>query len=116
MPSTFTIDPTTATFVGTILNSQDEAGDLERVTIGLYIESEAEWANLFTLVTTKYHVHVPISGADVIVDVARGRGIGTLTVPGLMTAHALLVSLRRTQWLPTERMTGSGEFLVTEIL
>lgn len=116
MPATFTIDPTTATFGATINNSQDDAGDLERVTLGLYIESEAEWANLFTLVTTKYHVHVPLSGSDTVVDIARGRGVGTLIVPGLMSAHALLVSLRRSQWLPAERMTGSADFLITEIL
>ena len=114
--ATFTIDPTTATFRATITNSQDDAGDLERVSLSVYIDSEQEWSNLYTLVSTKYHVHVPLSGSDPVVDVARGRGVGTLTVPGLMTAQALLISLRRSQWLPAEGMTGSAEFLITEIV
>ena len=116
MPATFAIAPTTATFNATIVNSQDEAGDLEQVTLSFYISSEAEWANLFTLVTTKYHVHVPLSGSVPVIDVARGPGVGTLTVPNLMTAHALLVALRRSQWLPAEGMTGTADFLITEIL
>lgn len=116
MASTFAIATTTAHFRATIVNSQDEAGDLERVTLSLLIENETDWGALFTLVTTKYHVHVPLSGSGVVVDVARGPGVGTLTVPGLMTAHALLVSLQRSQWLPASRMTGRGDFLITEIL
>ena len=116
MPATFVIGATTANFRATIVNSQDEAGDLERLTLSILVESETDWGALFTLVTTKYHVHVPISGPDVVVDVAKGPGVGTLTVPGLMTASALLVALNRSRWLPATRVTGTGQFLITEIL
>jgi hypothetical protein len=114
--ATFTIDATTATFTATIANSQDEAGDLERLSLSIYVDNEIDWGALYALVTTKYHVHVPIGGSDVVVDIARGLGVGTLTVDGLMTASAILVALSRSRWLPGSRMTGTAQFLITEIL
>lgn len=116
MPATFTVGATTATFGATITSSDDSAGDLERLSLSMHFYSDADWSTLFTLATTKYHVHVPISGAAVIVDVAKGAGIGTLTIPGLMTASALLVDLHRNRWTAAGHELGSATFLITGIL
>lgn len=115
MPATFTVGATAAIFRGIIAGSQDEAGDLERVSLQIFWDTDADWSTLFTLVTTKYHVHVPVSGADLVIDVARGPGEGVLDVPGLMSAHALLVALRRNRWLPADQRMGQADFLVTSI-
>jgi hypothetical protein len=113
--ATFTVDGTTATFHATIVSSDDSAGDLERLSLSLHWDTDGDWSTLYTLVTTKYHVHVPISGSAVVVDVAKGAGVGTLVISGLMSAHALLVDLRRNRWVRNGRELGSGTFLVTSI-
>lgn len=115
MPATFVVGATTATFHATISGSQDEAGDLERMTLGLHFDADADWSILFTLVTTKYHIHVPVSGTTIVVDVARGPGAGTLTVPSLITCHALLVDLHRSRWARAGKILGQGTWLITSI-
>ena len=110
--ATFTIGATTATFTATINGSSQEAGDLERVTVTALVADTTNWGSLFSLVTTKYHVHVPLGG-NVVVDIARGPGTGTLVIAGLGTATAILVELRRTQYLPGGKTLAQATFLLT---
>jgi hypothetical protein len=113
--ATFTVGGTTATFRATIVSSDDSAGDLERLNLSIHWNADSDWSTMFTLVTTKYHVHVPISGTATVVDVAKGAGVGTLAITGLMSAHALLVDLRRNRWARNGHELGSATFLVTSI-
>ena len=113
MAATFTIAPNTATFHALIRGSTQEIGDLQRITLGIYLDDPLTWPSLWPMVTTKYHVHSPL-GADVVIDIVRGPGIGYLTVGGLGEGFAILVELRRDQWLPTPGHTmGSAGFLIT---
>lgn len=110
--STFTIGGTTATFNATIIGSQQESGDLEHLTLAVVLPDQPEWVDFLSLVTTKYHVHAPMSG-NAILDIVRGLGIGTLTISGLGATSALLVGLRRTRYLRANKSLATAEFLVT---
>lgn len=113
MAATFTITPNTATFHALIQGSSQATGDLQRLTLAVYLDDPLTWPTLLPMVTTKYHVHSPV-GADVVIDIVRGPGVGTLTVDAFGTGLALLVDLRRDRWLPTGgRTMGSADFLVT---
>lgn len=111
-PATVTI---VATFQSTINGSRHEAGDLERLTLGILLDDNAEWETLLSLVTTKYHVHAPFAG-EAILDIVRGPGVGSLVVDGLGTTDALLISLDRPTYLPASRSMGSAVFLVTGVV
>ena len=113
--ATFVIGATTATFHATIVSSEDSAGDLERLNLSIHVDNDTAWLTLFSLVTTKYHVHVPISGSTIVVDVAKGAGAGTLTISGLITCHAVMVDLRRNRWTKSGHELGTATFLVTSI-
>lgn len=110
--ATFTIGGTVGTFTATIVGSEQAAGDLERLVVNALVPSAAEWTDLLSLVTTKYHVHVPLGG-DVVIDVARGAGAGALVISGLGTTTALLVELRRTQYLAGGKSLAQATFLLT---
>jgi len=109
--STFTVPPTVATFATTIRGSRQEAGDVQRLTLGVVFADEAEWQTLLNLTTTKYHVHSPIGG-NIVIDVVRGPGQGTLDVDGLGAGAAVLITLERPTYLPFDRTMGSAVFLV----
>lgn len=109
--ATFTIGAVVATFDDVLRGTSQEAGDLERLTLGMLITAP-EWADLLSLVTTKYHVHVPLSG-NIILDIVRGPGTGALVVPGLGSTTALLVGLRRGTYLPSVRSLPTADFLIT---
>lgn len=111
MASTFVIGSTTANFGATLLGSQQEAGDLERLTLGISIPNETDWGALFSLVTTKYAVHVPLGG-DPVIDIVNGPGAGTLTVPNLGTWTAILIGLSRDRWAQGTKTIGSAVFLI----
>jgi hypothetical protein len=113
--ATFVIGATTATFHATIVQSTDTMADNERLDLSILWDTDADCRTLFGLITTKYHVHTPLSSATNVIDIAKGAGVGTLTVSGLMTAHALLVDCRRTRWVRNGRELGSATFLVTSI-
>jgi hypothetical protein len=110
--STFTISSTVATFRATIQSSSQDIGDLERLTVRAYIATAAEWLDFVALVTSKYHVHAPLGG-NIVIDVARGAGAGALVLSGLGTTTALLVELRRTDYLPSGRSVAQAVFLLT---
>lgn len=114
--ATFVVSATTATFGAVIRGSSQEAGDLERLTVGVSLTDAAAWATLQSLVTTKYHVHVPMSSTPRI-DVVRGVGEGTLTVSGLQGsathATAVLVALARNTFARGQRSVGTAQFLIT---
>lgn len=94
--------------------SQQEAGDVERVTFTVSLPNAQEWADMLSLVTTKYHVHAPLGGSAVI-DVVRGPGAGALVVSGLGSTTAILVALRRTLYLPSSKSQGTADFLITAV-
>lgn len=110
--ASFTITPTTAIFGAVIRGSRQEAGDLQRLTVTVTYWDVSEWANLLSLVTTKYHVHAPVGG-DVVLDIVRGPGAGELVIDGLGSTTAILTNLERSTYLPYARSQGSANFLVT---
>ena len=110
--STFTVSASTATFRSTINGSRQAAGDLQEITLGVLLASQSAWTGFLSLVTTKYHVHVPMGGA-IVIDVVRGPGAGTLVIDGLGTTTALLTALERPTYLPNGQSMGSASFLIT---
>jgi len=110
--ASFTITPTTAIFGAVMRGSRQQAGDLQQLTLTITYWDASEWANLLSLVTTKYHVHSPIGG-EPIVDIVRGPGEGDLVIAGLGSTTAILTSLERSTYLPYNRSQGSASFLVT---
>jgi hypothetical protein len=112
--ATFVISATTATFGAMVRGATQGAGDIETLHIGVSLVDETAWRTLQSLVTTKYHVHVPMSG-NPIVDVVRGPGAGTLTISGgvLTTVSAILVDLKRDTYTRNARTTGSAQFILT---
>jgi hypothetical protein len=114
VPATFTVDPTTATFVATINGArQSTEGDLPQLTVGIYCRTAAEWDTLYSLLTTTYAVHSPIGGSIVVLDVLRGAGQGTLVVDNLGSWFAVLTDCQRSQYLPNGKSVGSATFLLT---
>ena len=110
--STFTVSATTATFNSTINGSRQTIGDLQEFTLGVLVPSQSGWVTLQGLITSKYHVHVPIGGTPVV-DVVRGSGAGTLVITGLGTTTAIMTNLERLTYLPNEKAVGTATFLVT---
>lgn len=111
--ATFLVGSTTATFGAMIRGWAQEAGDLERLSVGVSLVDQAAWTTLESLVTTKYHVHVPMSGTPRI-DVVRGLGEGTLTIgTPLGAATAVLVSLQRNTLVRGNKNLGQAQFLIT---
>lgn len=90
-------------------------GDNERLDLAIHWDTDADSRTLFGLITTKYHVHTPLSSSTNVIDIAKGAGVGTLVVSGLMSAHALLVDVRRNRWARNGHELGSATFLVTSI-
>jgi hypothetical protein len=111
--STFVIGSTTATFKSTIQQAHQTIGDLQEFVFGVYLATQADWLTLQTLVTTKYHVHVPLGGGNVIVDIVRGPGAGTLTIDGLGGTSGIMTTLSRPTYLPNGKSVGSATFLIT---
>jgi hypothetical protein len=66
----------------------------------MHFDALGDWNDAVTLMTQRWHVHQPLGGAGVIIDVARGAGPGTLTIEGLGATTALLTELRTTTYLP----------------
>lgn len=110
--STFTIGGTVCTFQATIVGSSQEAGDVERLVVTMVLASAQEWLDGVALTTTKYHVHVPLGG-NIVLDVVRGAGAGALVLSGIGSTTALLVELRRQQYLPGAKSIATGTFLLT---
>ena len=110
--STFVIGSTTATFKSTIQQAHQTIGDLQEFVFGVYLTTQSDWLTLQTLVTTKYHVHVPLGGVCVV-DVVRGPGAGTLAIDGLGSTSGILTTLSRPTYLPNGRSLGSATFLIT---
>lgn len=109
MPS-FTIGATAATFKDRISGSDLGSGDPQPLTLSMLLES-TEWAPLFSLVTTKYGIHIPLTGPSVV-DVVIGPGPGAL-ICGLGTTTAILTSLKQTQYLSGGRKICTAAFLIT---
>lgn len=114
MAASFALPPTMAEFHALVRGTTQEAGDLQRLTLGVYIDDPAQWANLQLLLTTKYHVHSPLGG-DVVVDVVRGIGEGYLIVDDFGEGFAILVELQRNTYARanTTQTLGSATFLLT---
>lgn len=110
--STFTISATTATFSATIPGSSQEITEAERLQIVVLFSNETAWRDAVSLLTPRYHVHVPMSG-NVVVDVGRGPGAGTLVISGIGTTTAILIELRRIRYLPNGRSIANATFLLT---
>jgi len=110
--SSFVIATTTANFTDRRRGSMQVAGDLEKLTLGITVTNATDWTTLESLVTTKYHLHIPLSG-NTILDIVRGLGVGTLTITGLGSASAILTSLKRDTYLKGTTTQGLAEFLVT---
>lgn len=110
--ATFTISSTVCTFGARIIGSSQEAGDVERLVVGMYLTTAQEWLDAVALATTKYHIHVPLGG-NIVIDVVRGAGTGTLVIAGLGTTTALLTDLRRQEYLPSPKSLATCAFLLT---
>jgi hypothetical protein len=110
--SSFQIASTTATFRSTIRGSRQTIGDLQEFAVSVLMAAQSDWLTLQSLVTTKYHVHVPFGGS-VVVDVVRGPGAGTLVIDNLGTTNAILTQLERPTYLPNGKTMGTATFLVT---
>ena len=98
--ATFTIGPTSTTFLAVVRGSSQNAAEPEQITVTAHFSSVEQWNAAVSLLTHRYHVHQPLGGAVAIVDVARGAGEGTLVIPGLGTTSALMTELRATTYLP----------------
>lgn len=92
--------------------SGQEAPEPEKFTCTVQFDSLAEWNDAVTLITSKYHIHLPLGG-NAVVDVARGPGVGVLTLPVLGTTSALLVDLRASTYLPNAQRQGAATFVRT---
>ena len=101
--STFTIGTTTTTFRAVVRGSSQDATEPEKVSVTMHFDSVTEWNDAVSLLTHRYHVHQPLGGSTVVIDVARGAGSGALVIEGLGTTSALLVELRATTYLPAAR-------------
>lgn len=112
--STFTISATAATFNATINGSNQDAPEPEKLTLGALFGSQAEWDDAVSLVTSKYHVHLPLGG-NAVVDVVRGPGAGALVVSGLGSTTALLVGLQRNRYLPGGKSIATMTFIRTAV-
>ena len=112
--STFTISATVATFNATINGSNQDAPEPEKLTLGALFGDANEWADAVSLITSKYHVHLPLGG-NAVVDVVRGAGAGTLVVSGLGTTTALLVGLQRNRYLPSNKSMATMTFIRTAV-
>jgi hypothetical protein len=113
--STFAVDTVaglvTTTFRDRIQGSNQGVADLWELTLSVLLATEAEFQLMLSLVTTKYGVHVPLGGQAVI-DVVNGPGEGTL-ICGLGTTTALLVDLKRGEYLSGRRSIAVAQFLIT---
>lgn len=98
--ASFTIGATVSTFKAVVRGSSQDAAEPERITVTMHFDALAQWDNAVKLMTFRWHVHQPLGGGGVVIDVARGAGTGTLSIEGLGTTTALLVELRATTYLP----------------
>jgi len=110
--ASFTIASTAAIFGANITGSRQTIGDLQQLTCSVTLWDVSEWTDLQSLVTTKYHVHVPLGGAA-IVDIVNGPGEGDLVIAGLGSTTAILTNLERSSYLPYSRSQGTATFLIT---
>ena len=110
--STFTIGGTVASFTAHINGASQEAPEPERLVVGAMFADATEWNDAVSLITSKYHVHLPLGG-NAVIDVARGLGVGTLVLSGLGTTSALLVDVRATDWSRSPRRMGTMTFIRT---
>lgn len=110
--ASFTIDATAAIFGARISGSRQTIGDLQELLVGITYWDLDEWMTLQSLVTSKYHAHVPLGGPPVL-DIVRGAGEGTLVIAGLGSTTALLTNLERSTYLRYDRSQGSATFLIT---
>lgn len=112
--ATFNIGPTSTTFVAVVRGSSQDAAEPERLTVTMHFDELSQWDAAVALMTFRWHIHQPLGGSDVIVDVARGAGEGTLVIDGLGTTSALLTELRSTTYLPGgERRQATATFVRT---
>lgn len=110
--ATFVISATTATFGAVMRGSSQEAGDVPRLVLTASFLNETAWRTMLSLVTTKYHVQVPLGGSAVV-DAVNGPGAGTLTLSELGAATAVLVGLSRSTWVRNHVNLGTATFLIT---
>jgi hypothetical protein len=112
--STFTIGGTVCTFQATINGSSQDAPEPEKFVCTAYFSTVAEWTDAVTLVTSKYHVHLPLGG-NAIIDVVRGLGVGALVLSGIGSTSALLVGLTRNRYLSSGRSFATMTFIRTAV-
>jgi hypothetical protein len=98
--STFTIGGTVTTFTAVIRGSSQDSAEPETLTITAYWSTDDEWHDATNLMTQTYHVHKPLGGNAVVIDVARGGGAGTLVLTNVGTTTAIMVGLRAQEYLP----------------
>ena len=112
--ATFTIGATTSTFKAVVRGSSQDASEPERITVTMHFDTAAEWNDAVALMTHRYHVHQPLGGTGIVLDVARGAGVGTLVIESLGTTSAVLAELRTTTYLPgAARRQASATFVRT---
>jgi hypothetical protein len=97
--ATFAIGGTTSTFKAVVRGSSQDAVEPERFTVTMHFASLAEWNDAVALTTSRWHIHQPLGGT-IIVDVARGAGVGALSIENFGSTSALLTELRATTYLP----------------
>lgn len=115
--ATFTVGGTVTTFTATVRGSGQDSLEPETLTIGAYWSTAAEWHDATNLMTQAYHVHKPLGGTAVVIDIARGAGAGTLVISGLGTTTAIMVGLRANQYFPgaSGARTGVITFIRTAV-
>lgn len=111
--SSFTVGATVTTFTAVIRGSNQDSLEPETLTYTAYWATDDEWNDATNLMTQKYHVHQPLGGDAVVIDVARGAGAGTLVITNVGTTSAILVGLRATEYTPG--VTGARVGVMTFI-
>lgn len=112
--STFTVGGTVCTFQAVSVGASQGAGDVERFRVVMLLASQQEWLDAVALTTTKYHIHAPLGG-NIVLDVARGLGVGVLVISGLGSTSAILTELERTRYLPGAKSMATATFLLTAV-
>jgi len=114
--ATFSINGTSTTFLAVIRGSSQDAAEPERITVTAHFNSLAEWNDAVALMTLRWHIHQPLGGTGVVIDIARGAGVGTLIIESLGTTSAILVELRSTTYLPGgARRQATATFIRTAV-
>lgn len=112
--ATFSVSGTTATFSALGTAFSDKAGPLEQISVGVLVESSAQWGALFSLRSWGVTQRIVPGGNNVRVTIPGGAGVGSLNIENLDSHSAILTDLSR-DLLESggQRSRGVATFLIT---